>query len=132
MNDKKIDSFERKMKVKIIKLRYLYKYRKPLFNYIEKIKNDKEKLQLFIKNVLNSTFSEEITNLVNFDKKEKLCNLVTNRFKVEVNFTNFNIIQCFKNTSIFTANSALNNLMPEVPQCIQKVLVEGKEALLII
>ena len=132
MNDEKIDSFEGKMRVKIIKLRYLYKYRKPLFNYIEKIKNDKEKLQLFIKNVLNSTFSEEITNLVNFDKKEKLCNLVTNRFKVEVNFTNFNIIQCFKNTSIFTANSALNNLMPEVPQCIQKVLVEGKEALLII
>jgi hypothetical protein len=49
MNDEKIDSFEGKMRVKIIKLRYLYKYRKPLFNYIEKIKNDKEKLQLFIK-----------------------------------------------------------------------------------
>ena len=65
-------------------------------------------------------------------KKQKLCNLVTNKFKVEVNFTNFNIIQCFKNNAILSANVALNNLMPEVPQCIQKVLVEGKEALLII
>ena len=131
INDEIIDSFEGKMKVKIIKLRYLYKYRKQLFNYIEKIKNDKEKLQIFIKNVINSTFSEEITNLVNFDKKEKLCNLITNKFKVEFNFANFNIIQCFKNNAKLSANVALNNLMPEVPTCIQKILIEGKEALLI-
>ena len=131
INEEIIDSFEGKMKVKIIKLRYLYKYSSTLFDYIEKIKNDKEKLQIFIKNVINSTFSEEITNLVNFDKKEKLCNLVTHKFKVEVNFTNFNLFQGFKNTIKFSANSALNNLMPEVPQCIEKVIIQQREALLI-
>ena len=52
IEDSFIDSFGYVIPIKIITLNYLYKYKEEIFKYIENIKNDKEKMKSFLKNVI--------------------------------------------------------------------------------
>ena len=126
------DEYFNENKIKRIKLNYLNKYKKILFKYINEIKEKKEDLQEFLEKVINSAFSNEIVNLINFDIGNEFSNLIIKKFNVKNNFINLNFIQCLKNCNKFTANTAVNNLFQNVPKSIQKILIEGKEAILVV
>ena len=65
ITDEEIVSFGENLKFKRIILNYLYKYKSQLYDYIKDIK-EKEKLQNFLKLSINSEFSQEIAELINF------------------------------------------------------------------
>ena len=73
IKDEEINIFGEIIKVKKITLSYLHKYKERINKYIDKIK-DKEKMETFFKEVINSSFSKEISELINFkilDMEEK-------------------------------------------------------------
>ena len=76
IEDSFIDSFGYVIPIKIITLNYLYKYKEEIFKYIENIKNDKEKMKSFLKNVINSKFSNEIVQLIKFDIEKEFKKLL--------------------------------------------------------
>ena len=65
IKNEEIMSFGENLKYKRIILRYLYKYKSLLCDYIKEIK-EKEKLENFLKESINSAFSKEIAELINF------------------------------------------------------------------
>ena len=78
-------------------MNYLYKYKSSLYKYVEKIK-EKENYENFLKQVIDSKFSKEIVELVNFKDLD-----IGKEFQKYVN-QNFMINQVFSNTSLFLAS----------------------------
>ena len=56
IEDSFMESFGFIIPIKIITLNYLYKYKDEIYKYIENIKNNKEKMKSFLKNIINSNF----------------------------------------------------------------------------
>ena len=128
--DDTINVFGENIHIKKITLNYLNKYKKSLYKYIETIK-EKEKFEVFLKQVVNSEFSNEISNLINFDIGNEFKAFIKKKFQLNNNFFNFNLQQCLKNNKSY-AQTAFNNLFPEEPKFIQKIIVNGSEALLVV
>jgi len=128
--DDTINVFGDNIHIKKITLNYLNKYKKSLYKYIEKIK-EKEKFEVFLKQVINSEFSNEISNLINFDIGNEFKTFIKKKFQLNNNVFNFNLQQCLKNNKSY-AQTAFNNLFPEEPKFMQKVMVDGSEALLVV
>ena len=132
IKDESIKLFGKDINIKKITLNYLHKYRNSLYKYISEIK-EKEKFENFLKQVINSGFSSEIAQLINFDMDKEFRNFINQKFQFKKNFLNFKPIQNFKfMSSQLYAQTAFNKLFPEAPKSIQKILIEGKEALLVI
>ena len=134
IKDEEINSFGEKIKIKKITLNYLSKYKTSLYKYIEKIK-EKEKFEKFLKEVINSSFSYEIAELLNFKDFEigkEFQNFLKQKFILKKEYLDFKPIQCFQYKSSLYAQTAINNIFEEIPESIQKVLVNGAEALLVV
>jgi len=128
--DDTINVFGEKIHIKKITLNYLNKYKKSLYQYIESIK-EKEKFEVFLKQVINSEFSNEISNLINFDIGNEFKTFIKKKFQLKNNIFNFNLQQCLKKNNTY-AQTAFNNLFPEEPEFMQKVMVDGCYALLVV
>ena len=75
-------SFGIKTKIKRVTSKYLFKYKSLLYDYIEEIK-EKGKLENFLKQSINSQFSEEISELINFKDlniKKEFESYINNQF----------------------------------------------------
>ena len=133
IKDEIIRQFGEKREIKRITLNYLSKYKTMLYKYIEGIK-EKDKFEKFIKEVINSSFSSEISELINFkdfDIGKEFHNFLKQKFILKKNFLNFKPIQCFQFKSTLYAQTAFNNLFKDIPKYVQKVFVDGCEALLV-
>lgn len=121
INNEEINSFGKIIKFKKINLSYIYKYKTSIHEYIQKIE-EKEKFEVFLKEVINSEFRNEISESMNFynldiGKEFQKCIIKTiNYFKI-------------KSTNYYVEK--FNDLLDEPPQFIEKVLYKGKEALLV-
>ena len=122
IKDEEIMVFE-KIKVKRITLNYLYKYKTSLYKYIEGIK-DETKFENFLNQAINSSFSKEIAQLLNFkgyNFGNELKNLLNQKFALKKNFLNVNPIQCFQFNSANYALTAVNNIFEKIPESVQKI-----------
>ena len=129
IKDSEIDLGGYKIPIKIIKLNYLYKYKKILSEFIGKIKNDKYQIENFLKNVIHSEFSKEIIKLINFDIEREIKIILEKRFYVDNNFLNTNILQNIKNCNKIFYQKDFNKIFESAPSTIVKILIKGKEAL---
>ena len=131
IEDSFIDSFGYAIPIKIITLNYLYKYKEEIFKYIENIKNDKEKMKSFLKNVINSKFSNEIVQLIKFDIEKEFKKLLEKKIIIEKKFLDFNIIQSLQNcyNIIKSKSIPFSQIFDSFPSSITKILIDGKEAL---
>jgi len=125
------DDYINQLKIKKIKLNYLNKYRKNLYKYINEIKDKQDIIERFLQKVLNSPFSNETVNLINFDIGKEISKLIIRKFNVKNDIINLNNLHFLNDNSKFLANTSLNNLFPDAPKYIQKILFGDKEALLI-
>ena len=111
INNEEINSFGKIIKFKKINLSYIYKYKTSIHEYIQKIE-EKEKFEVFLKEVINSEFRNEISESMNFynldiGKEFQKCIIKTiNYFKI-------------KSTNYYVEK--FNDLLDEPPQFIEKV-----------
>ena len=133
IKDEIIEQFGDKKTIKRITLHYLSKYKTSLYKHIEGIK-EKDKFEKFLKEVINSSFSIEISELINFkdfDIGKEFQNFLKQKFILKKEFLDFQPVQCFQFKSTLYAQTAFNNLFEDIPQYVQKVSVDGCEALLV-
>ena len=132
IKDEELVIFE-KVKIKRITLNYLSKYKTSLYKYIEGIKDEK-KFENFLNKAINSSFSKEISQLLNFkefDIGKNLTNFLNQKFALKKEFLNVNPIQCFQGKSTNYALTAVNNIFEEIPESVQKIISDGVEKLLL-
>ena len=134
IKDEEINIFGEIIKIKKIKLNYLYKYKESINKYIDKIK-DKEKMELFLKDVINSAFSNEISEIINFenlDIGEKFQKFFIEKINLKKDFLKLNpLVPLLKTKAVNYSQSIFNNFFDEPPEFIQNIIIEGKEALLL-
>ena len=133
IKDEQIKSFGETINYKKITLNYLSKYKNSLYKYIDGIK-DKNKFEKFLKEVINSAYSYEIAELLNFKDfniGKEFQNFLKQKFILKRKFLEFEPIHCFYYKSIHYAQSAAYKIFEEIPESIEKVLVDGAEAVLI-
>ena len=99
IKDEIIENFGEKINVKRITLNYFLKYKDSLYKYIEGIK-EKVKFEKFLKEVINSAFSNEITELINFRDYDSLKNFEKFLFQNFVNLRNLLKQKDFKKSLI--------------------------------
>ena len=99
IKDEIIENFGEKINVKRITLNYLLNYKDSLYKYIEGIK-EKVKFEKFLKEVINSAFSNEITELINFRDYDSLKNFEKFLFQNFVNLRNLLKQKDFKKSLI--------------------------------
>ena len=135
IKDEEINIFGEIIKIKKIKLNYLYKYKDSINKYIDNIK-DKEKIESFLKEVINSAYSNEISELINFenlDIGEKLQKFIIEKINLKKDFLKFNSkIQFLKSSSNKYPQLIFNKIFEESPEYIQAILYKGKDALLLV
>ena len=134
IEDSFIETFGFIIPIKIITLNYLYKYKDEIYKYIENIKNDKEKMKSFLKNVINSKFSNEIVQLIKFDIEKEFKKLLEKKIVIEKKFLDFNIIQSLENCYNIISNNSktISQIFDTFPSSITKILINGQEALNIV
>ena len=133
IKDEEINIFGNMLKVKKINLSYLYKYKTSINEYIQKIK-DKEKFEVFLKEVINSAFSNEISEIINFENLDigkEFQKFFINKLNLKKNFLNIKTTNYIKAKSNNYSVTLFNNLFDEAPKYIEKVLYKGKEAMLV-
>ena len=133
IEDEEMKSFGDTIKYKKITLNYLSKYKTSLYKYIDGIK-EKGKFEKFLKEVINSSFSYEIAELINFkdfDIGKEFQNFLKQKFILKKEFLDFKPIQCFHYKSTLYAQTAANKIFEEIPECVEKVLVDGVDAILV-
>ena len=133
INNEEINAFGKVIKFKKINLSYIYRYKTSINEYIQKIK-EKDKFEVFLKEVINSAFSNEISESMNFynlDIGKEFQKFIIEKFNLKKNFLNIKSINYFKIKSTNYYISKFNDLLDEPPQFIEKVLYKGKEALLV-
>ena len=88
IEDEEMKSFGDTIKYKKITLNYLSKYKTSLYKYIDGIK-EKGKFEKFLKEVINSSFSYEIAELINFkdfDIGKEFQNFLKQKFILKKSF----------------------------------------------
>ena len=130
IKDETINVFGEHFNIKRITLKYLYEYKDSLYKYIQGIKK-KELFETFLNEVINSDYSKEIADLIDFDIGNEFKTFVQNKFQLDTKITNFNFIGNIKNKPTDLLQMKFNNLFPEEPQYIQKVLLGKVESILI-
>ena len=97
IKDEEIKIFGETINIKRITLNYLSKYKTSLYKYIEKIK-EKEKFEKFLKEVINSSYSYEIAELLNFKDFEigkEFQNFLKQKFILKREFLDFKPFNAF-------------------------------------
>ena len=77
----------------------MYEYKDSLYKYIQGIKK-KELFETFLNEVINSDYSKEIADLIDFDIGNEFKIFVQNKFQLDTKITNFNFIGNIKNKPI--------------------------------
>ena len=134
IKDEAIEAFGETINYKKITLNYLSKYKTTLYKYIDKIK-EKSKFEKFLKEVINSAYSYEIADLLNFkdfDIGKEFQNFLKQKFILKREFLDFKPVQCFHYKTTLYAQIAANNIFEEIPESVEKVLVDGVDALLVV
>ena len=134
IKDEATEAFGETINYKKITLNYLSKYKTTLYKYIDKIK-EKSKFEKFLKEVINSAYSYEIADLLNFkdfDIGKEFQNFLKQKFILKREFLDFKPVQCFHYKTTLYAQIAANNIFEEIPESVEKVLVDGAEALLVV
>ena len=108
----------------------MYEYKDSLYKYIGGIKK-KELFENFLNQVINSDYSKEIADLIDFDIGNEFKNFIQRKFQLDNKITNFTLIKNIKNKKMDLLQKKFNNLFPEEPQYIQKVLIGNQEAILV-
>ena len=74
--------------IKVIRLRYLNKYKEIIYNNFETILKEQntEKLQEFIKNAINSKYSKRICKYLGYDFNKYFYNEISRKTNVELNY----------------------------------------------
>ena len=130
VEDETINVFGEKIDIKRITLKYLYEYKDSLYKFIEGIKK-KELFEKFLNEVINSDYSKEIADLIDFDIGNEFKNFIERKFQLDSKIINFTFFRNIKNKPTDLLQKNFNNLFPEEPQTIQKVLIGNSEAILI-
>ena len=118
-----------KIPIKIITLNYLYKYKKLLKEFIGNTKKNKEKIEKFLKNIVQSEYSKEITKSINFDIERVIKIILEKEFEVKNNFLNTNAIQRIKDCNNWIFKNEFKDIFESAPESLVKILIKGKEAL---
>ena len=125
-----INIFGDMIKIKKIILRYIYKYRSPLYQHIGKILK-KELFENFINQIINSKFYKVISNVIGFDE-ELLKIFVKKKFFLDNKIFNYNLnLLNKKKINLSTGQIAFNSRFPSLPKSMQKILFENQEAILL-
>ena len=123
---------DEKLKIKKIYLNYLYKYKSSLYKNIEKIK-EKEKYENFLRQVINSEFSKEISELINFkdfDIGKQFHNFINQKFMLNQALLSNNFFSSYMINKI-CLNNEISILTRNIPQCCQKIVENNRESLLL-
>ena len=129
IEDSTIDLFGSKIQIKIITLNYLYKFKDEIYKYIIDIKDDKEKMESFLKNVVNSKFSSEIVQLIQFDIRTEFKKLLEEKFILDKKLLDFNIVQSLENCFNLIRSKDFKDMFGDTPSKLTKILIGGTEAL---
>ena len=126
IKDEEMKAFGETINYKKITLNYLSKYKASLYKYIDGIK-EKGKFEKFLKEVINSAYSYEIAELLNFkdfDIGKEFQNFLKYKFILKRKYLDFKPVQCFHFKSTLYAQIAANNIFEEIPESVEKVLVD--------
>ena len=130
IKDETINVFGEKTNIKRINLKYLHNYKDSLYKYIESIKK-KELFKNFLEQVINSEYSKEIADLIDFDIGNEFKIFIQRKFQFDNKICDFSLINKLKNRPRDMLQIRFNNLFPDEPEYIQKVLVGKVEAILV-
>ena len=88
-------------------------------------------MKSFLKNVINSKFSNEIVQLIKFDIEKEFKKLLEKKIVIEKKFLDFNIIQSLQNcyNIIKSKSIPFSQIFDSFPSSITKILIDGMEAL---
>ena len=124
IKDEEMNIFGEIVTIKKIELEYLYKNKKYINEYIHKIK-EKEQIAIFLRDVINSAFSNEISekiNLQNFDIKKKFQEFLSEKYKIKKEFLTINNVH-----SPLLFNCIFKQL--QQPRFLQKIKIDNIEGI---